>query len=213
MRCTRCTRSRSSRSTRSNYSTFIAEIPSTSLELILQDYMSENAESIDEKLFYLGFGLEGMRGTFFRQTMFAEFELRCTKPRNAARPCQASASRKCTERSCKRYHGHDQGVVLIDDLYTNEWMFIPHFYYNMYVFQYATSQTAGTALYRKDQGGRKRRRRELQGPAARGRLGLPVQAVDRRRRRSGEAGTLPGLGGQDERDHGRDGETSGERDR
>ena len=49
----------------------------------------------------------------------------------------------------RRYHGHDQDVVLIDDLYTNEWLFIPHFYYNMYVFQYATSQTAGTALYRK----------------------------------------------------------------
>jgi oligoendopeptidase F len=40
-------------------------------------------------------------------------------------------------------------VVLIDDLYTNEWMFIPHFYFNMYVFQYATSQTAGAALYEK----------------------------------------------------------------
>jgi len=39
--------------------------------------------------------------------------------------------------------------VIIDDLYTNEWMFVPHFYYNMYVFQYATSQTAGTALYEK----------------------------------------------------------------
>ena len=49
----------------------------------------------------------------------------------------------------KRYHGHDENVVLIDDLYTNEWMFVPHFYYNMYVFQYATSKTAGTALYAK----------------------------------------------------------------
>ena len=49
----------------------------------------------------------------------------------------------------KRYHGHDEGVVLIDDLYTNEWMFVPHFYYNMYVFQYSTSLTAGTALYAK----------------------------------------------------------------
>jgi oligoendopeptidase F len=49
----------------------------------------------------------------------------------------------------KRYHGHDEGVVLIDDLYTNEWLFIPHFYRNMYVFQYATSKTAGTALYDK----------------------------------------------------------------
>ena len=47
----------------------------------------------------------------------------------------------------KRYHGHEDGVVNIDDLYANEWMFVQHFYFNMYVFQYATSQTAGTALY------------------------------------------------------------------
>ena len=132
-----------------NYSTFIAEIPSTSLELILQDYMSENAESIDEKLFYLGFGLEGMRGTFFRQTMFAEFELALYE---AAERGEALSGERISEmygEILRRYHGHDQGVVLIDDLYTNEWMFIPHFYYNMYVFQYATSQTAGTALYEK----------------------------------------------------------------
>ena len=58
-----------------DYATFIAEIPSTSLELILQEYMGQNAGSIDEKLFYLGSGLENLRGTFYRQTMFAEFEL------------------------------------------------------------------------------------------------------------------------------------------
>ncbi len=131
------------------YSTFIAEIPSTSLEQILQDYMTRNAKTIDEKLFYLGFGLESMRGTFFRQTMFAEFELSLYE---AAERGEALSGDKITEmygEILKRYHGHDQGVVLIDDLYTNEWMFIPHFYYNMYVYQYATSQTAGTALYEK----------------------------------------------------------------
>lgn len=131
------------------YATFIAEIPSTSLELILQDYMAADAESLDEKLFYLGYGLEGMRGTFFRQTMFAEFELALYE---AAERGEALSGERISEiygEILKRYHGHDQGVVVIDDLYTNEWMFIPHFYYNMYVFQYATSQTAGTALYEK----------------------------------------------------------------
>ncbi|MDZ7644656.1 MAG: M3 family metallopeptidase [Woeseiaceae bacterium] len=131
------------------YSTFIAEIPSTSLELILQDYMTQNAETIDEKLYYLGFGLEGMRGTFFRQTMFAEFELALYE---AAERGEALSGERITEiygEILKRYHGHDEGVVQIDELYTNEWMFVPHFYYNMYVFQYATSQTAGTALYAK----------------------------------------------------------------
>jgi oligoendopeptidase F len=58
-----------------DYATFTAEIPSTSLELILQQYMAAHAQSIDEKLFYLGYSLENLRGTFFRQTMFAEFEL------------------------------------------------------------------------------------------------------------------------------------------
>jgi len=131
------------------YATFIAEIPSTSLELILQDYMTKHAESIDEKLFYLGHGLEAMRGTFFRQTMFAEFELSLYE---AAERGEALSGDKITEmygEILRRYHGHDEGVVIIDDLYANEWMYIPHFYYNMYVFQYATSKTAGAALYDK----------------------------------------------------------------
>ncbi len=130
-----------------DYSTFIAEIPSTSLELILEQYMVENTSDIDEKLFYLGQGLENMRGTFFRQTMFAEFELALYE---AVERGEALTGARITEMYAdilKRYHGHDEGVVLIDDLYTNEWMFVPHFYYNMYVFQYATSITAGTALY------------------------------------------------------------------
>ena len=131
------------------YSTFIAEIPSTSLELILQNYMTENAESIEEKLFYLGHALENMRGTFFRQTMFAEFELALYE---AVERGEALSGDRITEiygDILRRYHGHDEGVVVIDDLYTNEWMFVPHFYFNMYVYQYATSQTAGTALYAK----------------------------------------------------------------
>lgn len=132
-----------------DYSTFIAEIPSTSLELILEQYMVENAQSVDEKLFYLGQGLESLRGTFFRQTMFAEFELALYE---AVERGEALSGARITEMYgdiLRRYHGHDEGVVIIDDLYTNEWMFVPHFYYNMYVFQYATSLTAGTALYAK----------------------------------------------------------------
>jgi oligoendopeptidase F len=129
------------------YSTFIAEIPSTSLELILQDYMVKNADNDNERLYYLGSALEGMRSTFFRQTMFAEFELSLYE---AAERGEALSGQRISEmygEILRRYHGHDDGVVIIDDLYTNEWMFIPHFYYNMYVYQYATSQTAGTALY------------------------------------------------------------------
>ena len=129
------------------YSTFIAEIPSTSLELLLEENMIKNAISDDERLSYLGNGLEGMRGTFFRQTMFAEFELSLYE---AIERGEALSGEKITlmyAEIVRRYHGHDEGVVIIDDAYTREWMFIPHFYYNMYVFQYATSKTAGAALY------------------------------------------------------------------
>ncbi|NOR66233.1 MAG: oligoendopeptidase F, partial [Woeseiaceae bacterium] len=131
------------------YATFIAEIPSTSLELILQDYMQENAETIDEKLFYLGHALEGMRGTFFRQTMFAEFELALYEAAERGEALSGDRISEIYGEILRRYHGHDEGIVVIDDLYTNEWMFVQHFYFNMYVFQYATSKTAGTALYSK----------------------------------------------------------------
>lgn len=131
------------------YATFIAEIPSTSLELILQDYMTTHAKSIDEQLFYLGEALEGMRGTFYRQTMFAEFELALYAAAERGDALTGEGISKIYGEILRRYHGHDEGVVLVDDLYVNEWMFVPHFYRNMYVFQYATSQTAGTALYEK----------------------------------------------------------------
>ena len=131
------------------YATFIAEIPSTSLELILQDYMTKNAASKEERLYYLGSALESLRGTFFRQTMFAEFELSLYEAVERGEALSGERISEMYGEILKRYHGHDEGVVIIDDLYTNEWMFIPHFYYNMYVFQYATSQTAGTALYAK----------------------------------------------------------------
>lgn len=133
----------------SDYSTFIAEIPSTSLELIMQAFMLDQAQSIDEQLFYLGFGLEQMRGTFFRQTMFAEFELSLYETVERGEALTGERMTQMYAEIVKRYHGHDEGVVIIDDLYTNEWMFVPHFYYNMYIYQYATSVTAGTALYAK----------------------------------------------------------------
>ncbi len=132
-----------------DYATFTAEIPSTSLELILQQYMANKASTVDEKLFYLGYGLENLRGTFFRQTMFAEFELSLYEAVERGEALTGERISEMYGEILRRYHGHDEGVVIIDDLYTNEWMFVPHFYYNMYVFQYATSLTAGTALYAK----------------------------------------------------------------
>lgn len=123
------------------YSTFIAEMASTINEILLEEYMIENARSDEEKLFYLGGALESIRGTFFRQTMFAEFELAIHQAAENGEPLTGPKFTEMYGELLKRYHGHDQGVLTIDDAYTVEWAFIPHFYYDFYVFQYATSIT------------------------------------------------------------------------
>jgi oligoendopeptidase F len=129
-----------------SYAIFTAEIPSTTVEMILQQHMVEGAATASEKLFYLDTGLEQLRGTFFRQTMFAEFELSLYEATERGEALSGKRISQMYAEILRRYHGHDDGVVFIDDLYTNEWMFIQHFYYNMYVYQYATSIAAGAAL-------------------------------------------------------------------
>jgi oligoendopeptidase F len=85
----------------------------------------------------------------FRQTQFAEFELRIHE---LAEKGEALTGDRFTEiyiDILKKYYGHDQGVTVIDDLYGIEWAYIPHFYYNFYVFQYSTSFMASQALAEK----------------------------------------------------------------
>ncbi|MDO7656769.1 MAG: oligoendopeptidase F family protein [OM182 bacterium] len=124
-----------------SYSTFTAEMASTINEILLQEYMIENARSDEEKLFYLGGALENIRGTLFRQTMFAEFELAMHEAVEAGEPLTGPKLSEMYGELLKRYHGHELGVLTIDDEYAPEWAFIPHFYYDFYVFQYATSIT------------------------------------------------------------------------
>jgi oligoendopeptidase F len=121
------------------YSTFIAEMASTINEILLEEYMIENARSDEERLFYLGNALESIRGTFFRQTMFAEFELAIHEAAENGEPLTGPRLTELYSELLKRYHGHDQGVLTIDEPYAVEWAYIPHFYYDFYVFQYATS--------------------------------------------------------------------------
>ena len=121
------------------YSTFTAEMASTINEILLQEHMIKNARSDEEKLFYLGGALEQIRGTFFRQTMFAEFEQAIHEAAENGEPLTGPKFTEIYAELLKRYHGHDQGVLTIDDAYAVEWAFIPHFYLDFYVFQYATS--------------------------------------------------------------------------
>lgn len=127
---------------KSGYSTFIAETAAIVNELMLQDYALENAENDQERLFYLGTALEQLRGTFFRQTMFAEFELAIHEEVENGAPLTGERLTQIYGDLLRRYHGHEEGVLTIDDEYCIEWAYIPHFYYDFYVFQYATSISA-----------------------------------------------------------------------
>lgn len=124
---------------KSRYSIFLAEIASIINEILLEEYMIANAQTDDERLFYLGYALESMRGSFFRQTMFSEFESQIHAAVESGEPLSGERMNQIYGDLLREYHGHDEGVLEIDDLYSIEWAFIPHFYYEFYVYQYATS--------------------------------------------------------------------------
>jgi oligoendopeptidase F len=94
----------------------------------------------------LGNYLEAIKSTVFRQTQFAEFELRMHEMGLAGQPITGDALAKLYLEITRRYYGHDEGVVIVDDYVASEWSYIPHFYREFYVFQYATSLTAAEAL-------------------------------------------------------------------
>ena len=130
----------------SGYATFVAEVASIANEHILVDYMLKNAKSDEEKLLYLGQDLEAIRGSFFRQAMFAEFEMIAHDMVDSGKALTGAELTKIYAGLLKKYHGDENGVLKIDDLYAIEWAFIPHFYRNFYVFQYSTSTAAAALL-------------------------------------------------------------------
>lgn len=127
-----------------DYPIFTAEIASTTNEVFLLDHMLKIAKTDDERLLYLGSALENLRGTFFRQAMFADFERTVHTKVDRGESLTGDAISKIYGDILKRYHGDQEGVLKIDDLYTIEWAYIPHFYNRFYVFQYATSIAAGS---------------------------------------------------------------------
>ena len=104
------------------YSTFIAEMASTINEILLQEYMITNARTT-KNVYYLGGALEQIRGTFFRQTMFAEFELKIHEVAESGQPLTGPKFSEIYGDLLKRYHGHDLGVLSIDDAYKAEWAY------------------------------------------------------------------------------------------
>jgi oligoendopeptidase F len=131
------------------YPIFVAEVASTFNEALLIDHMLKTITDDPTRLSLLGNYLEGIKGTVFRQTQFAEFELRMHEMVEKDEPLTGDALSKLYAEITRKYYGHDKGVCIVDDYIQHEWAFIPHFYRNFYVFQYATSFTASAALSEK----------------------------------------------------------------
>ncbi|MEA3224817.1 MAG: oligoendopeptidase F [Planctomycetota bacterium] len=132
-----------------DYSIFVAEVASTFNEALLIHKMLREIKDDDARLSLLMSYLDGLKGTVFRQTQFAEFELRMHEKAERGEPLTGDALTELYGGILKKYYGHDQGICHIDDLYMVEWAYIPHFYYDFYVYQYSTSFTASTALAEK----------------------------------------------------------------
>jgi oligoendopeptidase F len=132
-----------------NYPTFVAEVASTFNEALLIEHMLKTIKDDNTKLSLLGNYLENIKGTVFRQTQFAEFELRMHEMAEKGEPITGEALDKLYLEVTRKYYGHEKGICVVDDYVQHEWAFIPHFYYDFYVFQYATSFTASAALSEK----------------------------------------------------------------
>ncbi|MCM3536533.1 oligoendopeptidase F [Priestia endophytica] len=126
-----------------DYSIFVAEVASTTNEALLNEYLLENLEDEKQKQYVLNHYLEGFRATVFRQTMFAEFEHDIHVKAQNGEPLTPELLSKTYYDLNKKYFGED---MVIDEDISLEWARIPHFYYNYYVYQYATGFSAATAL-------------------------------------------------------------------
>ena len=137
----------------SQYSIFVAEVASTFNEALLMDHMLKAIKDDNVRLTLLGNALDNMKGTIFRQTQFAEFELRIHEIAESGESLTGDALDALYAEITRKYYGHDAGVCIVDDEVKAEWANVPHFYYNFYVFQYATSFTASSALSEEVLGG------------------------------------------------------------
>ncbi len=127
----------------SDYVIFVAEVASTCSEVLLMRYLLEKASDKQEKIYIINHFLDAFKGTLYRQTMFAEFELEMGKMSEAGQTLTSDALCEKYHALNKLYFGPD---MISDDGIALEWARIPHFFYNYYVFQYATGFSAAVAL-------------------------------------------------------------------
>lgn len=138
-----------------DYETFVAEVASTFNEVLLFNYIIGTVKDDDIKLSILMNWLDGFKGTLFRQTQFAEFELKIHELAEQNKPVTGEVCSNLYKEIVDKYYGHEQGICHVDNYIDMEWAFIPHFYRNFYVFQYSTSFTASISLAEKVMSGDK----------------------------------------------------------
>ena len=126
-----------------DYTIFVAEVASTLNEGLLTEYLLRNTDDPEVRLSILNHSLEGLRGTLFRQTMFAEYEQQIHSQAEQGQPLTADSLSAMYRALNEKFYG---GEAVIDELIDIEWARIPHFYYNFYVYQYATGISAASAL-------------------------------------------------------------------
>lgn len=128
-----------------NYRIFVAEVASTCNEILLMEYLLAHTTDKKERAYLLNHYLDSFKGTVYRQTMFAEYEMITNQMAEQGQSLTAEALTKVYyDLNCK-YYGPD---MVSDPEIGVEWARIPHFYYNFYVYQYATSFSAAVAIAR-----------------------------------------------------------------
>lgn len=129
--------------TYAGYKIFVAEVASTCNEVILIDYLLKHSRSDEEKKYLYGHYLEQFKGTLFRQTMFAEFEMITHRMAQDGEVLNAESLCGTYKKLNEKYFGKD---MVIDEEIAYEWARIPHFYTPFYVYQYATGFSAAVAI-------------------------------------------------------------------
>lgn len=130
----------------SQYPIFVAEVASTFNELLLLDHLYKKAKTKSERAFLLSDQIDRIRSTIFRQTLFAEFELKIHEMVEQGQPLTPSLLNTIYSGLITEYYG---ASLAVDPELEAEWARIPHFYYNFYVYQYATGLSAAMALNEK----------------------------------------------------------------
>ena len=127
----------------SRYKIFVAEVASTTNEVLLLEYLLQRAKDKKEKAYLINHYLDSFKGTLFRQTMFEEFERKTNMLAQQGTPLTAQLLSETYLELNRQYFGSE---MVSDPLIAYEWCRIPHFYYNFYVYQYATSFAAAVAI-------------------------------------------------------------------